>query len=241
VFRVLASHPVPLLTKQMSRLFLLFLIALVSTATAQLGAGAQLGALGPQTTTGAQAAAPWEQRKQDDSKWGTSFDSWKKARDALNANPTDATAQSNFNKAGDQFYQSSLGHRQSTTRWDQMSAKQMCPSDAADRRHGAESRQRNSDDNKHAQDNEAWGKAYSDMTSARDAMGKDPRNADKKKRFDDANKRFMDASSRHSSNNEGWKKKSQGHQQESRSWEQDKGFSVAPPAISLTGPNLRAV
>ena len=239
------------------RFLFALLVALVAVASAQLGAvpPMQIGSVGAAPANpGAPAAAGapaapgapaqptdgWAGRKQSSQAWGTSFDNWKKARDAFNASPKDASKKAAFDRASNQFAEASSSRRSSDKRFDAMSEKDVCQPSEADNAHNADLVQRNADDTARAANDQEWTSAYANLKSTRDAWQKDQRNANKKKAYDDASSKFFAASDKHVGSTQSWKKSSRDHQFNGQKWQQDKGVAPAGGPGAAAGPGAGA-
>ena len=256
----LTSSPFP--DKDKMRFFLCLIIALVGVATAQLGATnpvarsagpGVLPSLPGASSTGNSAkkpesSDPWVQRKADDKKWQESYDAWKKAKDSLNAKPTDATLKSVFVKAQIAFDAANKARREADGKWNSMSQDSWCTATDSDKKHANDMKERNKQDSARGEKDRAWGKAYGDWTSARDAWKKDQGNDAKKKAYEDASQKYQDASDQHDKDMKDWTAKNQEHRKGDQVWGQGKGMPIpvdTPPSATTATtqpapPSLRS-
>ena len=171
--------------------FLLLILLVVAIARAQLGAAPDMGMGGPRQRVqgGSRAGNHFNARRNEDSKWGSSFDLYKSARDAWKKDPKNADKKRRFDEAEGKFFTSSGMHRGNNRNFDSESEDSVCQSTDNDRSKHNEDKQRSDDHQK-------WASAYKTWSAARRASEQDPQNADKRRKFEAASKSF-DGASRH--------------------------------------------
>lgn len=222
------------------RLIFALIVAFFAVASAQmLGATppalGNTGVFGPSGSAAPHAGATpgnyFEGRKSEDNKWGKAFDDYNKARDDFKKDPQNAAKKARFDAAEKSFNTASMNRRNSDSKFDKRGEADVCKTTEEDKRFKMAGDAKNAADENRKNADAAWSKSYDAWSKARDEYNTDPKNADKKKRFDDATKNFKEASDRQKAAAGSWHGKVDEMKKAKFAWDQKKGHGVEmPPA-----------